>query len=101
MGHQTLFYTFSGKKVMKAKNPPGVITKDLFDKTLAALSEEVDGGIRIEVEGEEDLASLIAITHAPKGAIIIYGMPNLGLTVIKVDDDAKKIATDMLKRMEA
>ena len=55
--------------------------------------------IKIEVEGEEDLAALVAIATAPDGAHVIYGLPQRGLMVVEVNDDTRQLATAAVKRM--
>ncbi|MHA1594711.1 MAG: GTP-dependent dephospho-CoA kinase family protein [Candidatus Baldrarchaeia archaeon] len=83
---------------IKTKNPAGTITLDAW----LAIKRAINSGqrIRIFVEGEEDLLTLPAVIHAPLGAVIIYGQPNEGLVVIKVNEDIKKKALDIISRME-
>ncbi len=85
-------------KVLKVKNPAGVITQSLWD----AIKKAYEGGerIRIEVEGEEDLAALPAILMAPANATIIYGLPSHGMVVVKAGEKERKIVGEFLKKIE-
>jgi len=46
--------------------------------------------IRIEVDGEEDLATLPSIYLSPnRDVTIIYGMPDKGVVIVKTNDENK------------
>ncbi len=87
-----------GDIFFKVKNPAGTITPELWKAVRDAI--ESKKRTRIDVEGEEDLAVLPAVLFAPQGAIVIYGMPNTGLVILKVKDEDKKSAMEIIKRME-
>src|SRR6266568_4466796 len=74
-------------KVLTAINPPTTLTRDMW----RALDEAFKSGdrVRIEVLGEEDLAALAAIELAPEGTAVLYGMPDAGVVVVRVDARAK------------
>lgn len=84
----------AGKNVFKAKNPPGMITNDLWEKIHKAL--EKDGSV-VLVEGEEDLAVLPCILEAEWDAAVLYGQPDEGIVFVKVDENKKIEAGMMLK----
>jgi uncharacterized protein (UPF0218 family) len=65
-----------------------------------ALQDEVQGPILIEVEGEEDLATLACLDLLPKGGTVVYGQPDAGLVVVKVDQAIKRKVKEMLREME-
>ena len=67
--------------------------KDAFDNSNKNIKT------RIEVEGEEDLASLAVIFMAPSDAIIIYGLPDKGVLVIKPTKENKDIVKEVLSKM--
>ena len=87
-----------------AENPPATLTADL----LTALGDAIDGAspdagagtTLIEVDGEEDLATLPAILVAPAGASIVDGHPGEGMVLVTVDRDSTARARDLLTRME-
>ena len=89
-----------GKITIKVKNPPGLITDELCEAIKIILENLKNGPFRIEVEGEEDLASLIVLFFAPMDVTIIYGLPDKGVLVIKptkrIKDKVKKIL-DIMK----
>lgn len=89
-----------GDEVINVKNPKGTITDDLW-KAIKDAFENAKKNIktRIEVEGEEDLASLAVISMAPSDAIIIYGLPDKGVLVIKPTIENKDIVKEVLNKM--
>ena len=54
---------------------------------------------KIIVNGEEDLATLPVIKHSKIGAKVIYGMPDKGMVVVDVNQQAKERANKLLERM--
>jgi len=88
-----------GKKCIVVQNPPGILSDDLWKVIKLAISNLEIGSLRIEVVGEEDLASLPAIYFAPSDAIIIYGLPNKGVLVVKPTKEMKQKVKDVLDEM--
>jgi uncharacterized protein (UPF0218 family) len=88
---------FSGL-LIRAKNPRGWITKSLWQ----AVAKAIGSGepVRIQVDGEEDLAVLPAIIMAPEGSSILYGQPTEGLVYIKVDGKRRANAVKILKAIQ-
>ena len=73
--------------VLKANNPAGCITDDLWETIGEVIKLSNNGECYvIEVNGEEDLAVLPCILMADPETIILYGQPNEGLVVLKADD---------------
>ncbi len=87
-----------GDIVYRVKNPPGTITPDFAKRIRDAINYV--GNVRVEVDGEEDLGVIPAVIYAPVGGIVIYGMPNTGLVLLKVTDDDKKSALEIVRNME-
>jgi uncharacterized protein (UPF0218 family) len=81
------------------RNPAGVITDELWDAIETVLKHLEKGPFCIEVEGEEDLASLAAIYLAPGGVTVIYGLPNKGVVVVKATAAHKQKVKEVLDRM--
>jgi uncharacterized protein (UPF0218 family) len=79
-------------------NPPGQITRELWDAVEDAYRNPRN--LRIVIEGEEDLAALVCIALAPDNTTIIYGIPNRGASIHHVDAKLKQLVTDTLSRMK-
>lgn len=86
-----------GEKIVNVNNNAGTISDELWNAIEAAISDNVK--TRIVVEGEEDLATLAAISLADLGAKVIYGMPDKGMVVVDVNQRSKKRANSFLERM--
>ena len=84
---------------LKIKNPPGTITDELWDAIKTTFKNLQNGPTCIEVDGEEDLASLAAIYLAPGGVTVIYGLPNKGVVVVKATTAHKRKVKEVLDRM--
>ncbi|PKK86367.1 MAG: DUF359 domain-containing protein [Thermoplasmata archaeon HGW-Thermoplasmata-1] len=54
----------------------------------------------IEVFGEEDLAVLPIIRDFPDGTIVVYGQPDEGLVVVRIDGNARAKARTFLEKMK-
>jgi hypothetical protein len=92
-------------KTIKVRNEAGVIGPELLKAITETirditLQDEVQGPILIEVDGEEDLATLACLDLLPKGGTVVYGQPDAGLVIVKVDPSVKKKVKEMLREME-
>jgi hypothetical protein len=87
--------------ILNAENPPGTITKDLWETIDRAISSSKNSkkNFLIVVEGEEDLAVLPSIILAPKNTVLMYGQPNQGLVVVEVEK-LKKKAEELINKFE-
>lgn len=85
-------------KTVRVKNPAAKITRELWGAIQDAYAQPEPTLIR--VEGEEDLATLPCIVHAPDGATVVYGQPDEGAVVVTVDQITRERAEDLLARME-
>ena len=95
---KTCLQGFPGKHV-SVVNPPGCISDELWEAIASAFSESPDQGVCIEVDGEDDLAALVAIYLAPVDATIIYGLPNKGVVVVQAHEAHKQIVKEILDKM--
>ncbi len=86
--------------VIRAKNPQATITDDMWNAISEAFDEIRFRKVVIEVDGEEDLASLAVIAQAPEGTIVIYGLPNRGVAHVEVNDFTKGQTNMFLRMME-
>ncbi len=84
--------------VINVKNPPGEITCQLFDAVKDGIEDMRQ--LRIVVEGEEDLASLVCVLLAPDGTNVIYGIPFKGLMLLTVNARIRERVSGILKKME-
>ena len=99
--------TFGNKK-FKVINKPGMITRGLWNTIKKAIAKYEDGGIKIFVVGEEDLAVLPAVIMAPLGSVVLYGQPEMlfngenireGLVAVEINMEKKKDALNLLKKI--
>ncbi|MEM0136582.1 MAG: DUF359 domain-containing protein [Thermoplasmatales archaeon] len=76
-------------RTISVRNAAGSISVELWNSIDFALRSK--GNTLIEVEGEEDLASIPAILMAPDGAIVIYGVPDKGIAVYEVGEHLRQM----------
>ncbi len=96
MPSQELEAAYAGR-TSHAKSPPGVLSEALQE----AIHERVRaGGGLIVVDGEEDLAVLSLLGEMPLGTLVIYGQPRRGVCMIKVSEDTKRFAKEIMAQMQ-
>ncbi len=88
-----------GKTSVTVDNPKGIISDDLINSIKKGFKNLEPGRMKIEVNGEEDLASLPVILYAPSVVTIIYGLPDKGVLVIKPTKENKKKTKEVLDKM--
>jgi len=88
----------TAEKTIHVKNPPGTITEE----ALIAIQEALKSNCRVKivVDGEEDLLTLIAVLYSPKNSFVIYGQPHEGVVVVKATNEKKVEVAVILKAME-
>lgn len=84
-------------KSVEVDNEPGTISQQLYFEIKNAIKSKIM--TKIIVNGEEDLATLPVIKHSKIGAKVIYGMPDKGMVVVDVNQQAKERANKLLERM--
>lgn len=82
---------------IRAKNPAGYITQELFNAIDKALTS--NGNFKIFVDGEEDLAAIAAVDLAPIGSLVLYGQPGEGMVIVRVDKKSKEFVGEILREM--
>jgi len=82
---------------LKAKNPSGRLSASLWNAVAGALRSR--NRTEIEVDGEEDLASLACIYLANPGDCVIYGIPDVGIDIVEVNEETKEIVAGILQQM--
>jgi len=85
-------------KTTHIKNPAGTITEEALTAIRDALKSNCQ--IKIVVDGEEDLLTLIAVLYAPENAFVVYGQPYEGIVVVKVTPEKRAEVAGILKAME-
>jgi len=89
---------FRVEKMISVRNPQATITAEAIAGIQEALKSS--GNVRVVVDGEEDLLTLIAIMYAPEGAFVVYGQPYEGIVIVRVSAEKKEEVAGILKRME-
>lgn len=87
-----------GESVVSVDNPAGEITRELWQAIKNALASE--RSVRIEVVGEEDLATIPCVMLAPNGSFLLYGLWNRGLVLVEITPKTRKRVETALKLME-
>jgi len=83
-------------KSIKVKNSPATISESLVKAIEDGLNEKTG----IIVEGEEDLAVIPVIILAPISSIVLYGQPDEGVVLVRIDKDLKERVRNILKLMD-
>jgi uncharacterized protein (UPF0218 family) len=86
------------EKTFNVGNPAGTIT----DEAYRAVEEAVGsaGRVKVLVDGEEDLLTLVAVLSAHVGSVVVYGQPREGVVVVHVTEDSKRKIAGIVNRME-
>lgn len=87
-------------RTVQVSNPAATLTTTLLAELTAAIERADDTTTLIEVDGEEDLATLPAVVVAPDEASIVYGQPGEGMVHVSVDDIARTECRNLLVRMD-
>lgn len=85
-------------KIVCADNPQGTITVEAINAIREALDS--NSHTHLEIQGEEDLLTLIAVLYAPENSFVIYGQPHLGIVVVKASQEKKEQVKQLLKEMK-
>lgn len=86
-----------GELAFRVRNPAASITREAWDAIRLGLQHD-EGPVRVVVEGEEDLLGIPCFLEAPNGSVVLYGMPDRGVVVVRVDAAFKKRVADLLAR---
>ncbi|MBS7634166.1 GTP-dependent dephospho-CoA kinase family protein [Candidatus Bathyarchaeota archaeon] len=84
-------------KVLHLINPAGTISRDSWRIIDEAINSE--GLVKVLVEGEEDLLTIVAALLAPVNSMVVYGQPNEGIVVINVTEEIKKEMREIINKM--
>lgn len=83
---------------IRIRNRGGTISKALWNAVENAGGLGKPVGIR--VYGEEDLAAVACAYLAPKGSVLLYGVPGRGIDKVVVTVEVKAIAARILQQMK-
>ncbi|MBI5223221.1 DUF359 domain-containing protein [Candidatus Micrarchaeota archaeon] len=79
-------------KVMKIKNPPGMINKQIIKDA----RKLIENGGAIQIDGEEDLTALPLILNL-ENEVLVYGQPNVGMVAVEKDEKLNRKIEKWLK----
>ena len=82
---------------LSCNNPAGEITRQSID--VIKNSFTLKPPVRITINGEEDLLVIPVCLYAPENSVVMYGQPNEGLVIVKIDDDIRKKTQLLLDSM--
>jgi hypothetical protein len=97
MRRTTRPFPSTATKTLHVRNPNGTIT----DEAIAAVRDSLSGNtrVRIIVDGEEDLLTLVAIQYAPDNSFVVYGQPYEGIVVTRATQLKKTEVAGILESM--
>ena len=84
------------KTTFSCNNPPAQITQESVEVIKKALQVYP---ARITVIGEEDLLVLPVCVMAPENAVVLYGQPNEGLVIVKINPEIRNKAQSIMNSM--
>jgi hypothetical protein len=73
---------------ISCNNPAGEITQQSID--VIKNSFTLKPPVRIMINGEEDLLVIPVCLYAPENSVVMYGQPNEGLVIVKIDENIRK-----------
>lgn len=96
---------FEGKEeVLEVRNPSGSLTPELFkavQKAIQLVNSKQQICLVLKVDGEEDLVVLSCLLSAPLGWTVFYGQPEEGVVEVKVTQESKKRAYELVGRFSS
>ncbi len=85
------------KTFLSCENPPGEITQQSIEEIKKAFKSPPP--VRLTIYGEEDLLVIPVCIFAPENATIMYGQPDEGLVIIRINDEIRNKAQKLLNSM--
>jgi len=85
------------KKIIKVENEPGTINPLAELSLISLINSKTQGAIN--VKGEEDLLTLVAMMHLPKSYVVVYGQPKKGAVLVEYSEEVKKKAKKIYDEM--
>jgi len=84
-------------RLVEVENPAGALTMEAIEGMREAFVGTKP--VRVLVEGEEDLMTILAVALAPVSAVVFYGQPGEGVVAIKADAVSKSRNREILAKM--
>lgn len=81
----------------KIHNPAGGITPAMEKAVTEAVRK---GKGWLQIEGEDDLAALVAMAHAPDHAVVLYGQPKEGMVWAGISQKLRHEAQELLQKVK-
>jgi uncharacterized protein (UPF0218 family) len=89
-------FEFRVERKLYAENPSGTLRMGAWQAVKEAIERR---NALLVIDGEEDLLTLPAILLAPENSIVVYGQPNVGAVVVRVDRNKRLEIELMVKSM--
>jgi len=86
----------TAKTTFSCNNPPAQITEESLGVIKKALKVSP---ARITVIGEEDLLVLPVCVLAPENSVVLYGQPNEGLVIVRINSEIRNKAQSIMDSM--
>ncbi|MGI0008145.1 MAG: GTP-dependent dephospho-CoA kinase family protein [Nitrosopumilaceae archaeon] len=84
------------KTTLSCHNPAAQITQESIDVIKKALQAPP---ARIKVIGEEDLLVLPVCVYAPENSVVLYGQPNEGLVIVRINLEIRNKVQSIMNSM--
>lgn len=88
----------AAQKILQVRNAPGTLSPEAWDVLEEALKQKQL--IKVFVDGEEDLLTLVAVMLAPENSLVIYGQPEEGLVAVPVNKETRRKAQAIVDAMQ-
>ncbi len=88
---------YTAENVYRAKNVAGTITSQAWQIVEEAVRK---GDSIVNVEGEEDLLTLVAVFSSPEGSLVVYGQPDEGIVLVRVSATKKEEISKIIEQMD-
>lgn len=76
-------------KILHFKNNPGELDEYVITEIMQITQSKLESKIQFIIEGEEDLVALPFLMYSPDNWVICYGQPNVGLVIVRVNEDSR------------
>ena len=100
--HVDLVKELRGCRTLKTVNPKGKLSNEAMELVCKVLSgnNRSTKCYTIIVEGEEDMLALPALSCAPLGSVVLYGVPGVGIAAFFVDQLVRYMASIRILYLE-